>query len=293
MCIRDSTRPTVWDAYEQYQSILKTVEIPLSTDRLVHTWKGEWSHFNNGPSGTFGTYSTDDRHYTYIPNGTTRMDVVFEVVQRTLENGDIGQHSLTIDVGENGENDAGTGIRNGDVVSYSLDIDESQWNQFAEFDVIGNGITLLPITSIDDEFYEPLFAYTVSAALIIDISSPVVVEVVQRPDGYTDLDPSTPSEMYDQSYSGNLLMLRGVYDESEISMYEENIFSQTESSVLLYVLITILVLFTSGATALFVARYSNSEDEEYEYIDSDDLEAEGAALEADLVSVGALSASDD
>ena len=88
-------------------------------------------------------------------------------------------------------------------------------------------------------------------------------------------------------------MLRDVYDESEISMYEENIFSQTESSVLLYVLITILVLFTSGATALFVSRYSNSEDEEYEYIDSDDLEAEGAALEADLVSVGALSASDD
>tara|TARA_B100000575_G_C22877651_1_gene511633 strand:- start:61 stop:726 length:666 start_codon:yes stop_codon:yes gene_type:complete len=221
------------------------------------------------------------------------MDVVFEVVQRTLEHGDIGQHSLTIDVGENGENDAGTGIRNGDVVSYSLDIDESQWNQFAEFDVIGNGITLLPITSIDDEFYEPLFAYTVSAALIIDISSPVVVEVVQRPDGYTDLDPTTPSEMYDQSYSGNLLMLRGVYDESEISMYEDKIFSQTESSVLLYVLITILVLFTSGATALFVSRYSNSDDEEYEYIDSNDLEEEGAALEADLVSVGALIAGDD
>ena len=289
----DDNRPTVWDAYEQYQGIMKTVEIPLSTDRLVHTWKGEWSHFNNGPSGTFGTYSTDDRHYTYIPNGTTRMDVVFEVVQRTLEHGDIGQHSLTIDVGENGENDAGTGIRNGDVVSYSLDIDESQWNQFAEFDVIGNGITLLPITSIDDEFYEPLFAYTVSAALTIDISSPVVVEVVQRPDGYTDLDPTTPSEMYDQSYSGNLLMLRGVYDESEISMYEEKILSQTESSILLYLLITILVLFTSGATALFVSRFSNSDNEEYEYIDSDDLEAEGAALEADLVSVGALSAGDD
>ena len=129
--------------------------------------------------------------------------------------------------------------------------------------------------------------------MIIDISSPVVVEVVQRPDGYTDLDPTTPSEMYDQSFSGNLLMLRGVYDESEISMYEEKIFSQTESSVLLYVLITILVLFTSGATALFVSRYSNSDDEEYEYIDSNDLEEEGAALEADLVSVGALIAGDD
>ena len=76
-------------------------------------------------------------------------------------------------------------------------------------------------------------------------------------------------------------------------MYEEKILSQTESSILLYLLITILVLFTSGATALFVSRFSNSDNEEYEYIDSDDLEAEGAALEADLVSVGALSAGDD
>ena len=98
--------------------------------------------------------------------------------------------------------------------------------------------------------------------------------------------------MYDQSYSGNLLMLRGVYDESAISMYEENILSQTESSVFLYIVITMLVLFTSGATALFISRYSNPPDEEYEYIGSDDLEAEGAALEADLVSVGALSAGD-
>ncbi|MBA45467.1 MAG: hypothetical protein CMB31_02630 [Euryarchaeota archaeon] len=289
----DDNRPTVWDAYEQYQNIMKTVEIPLSTDRLVHTWKGEWSHFNNGPSGTFGTYSTDDRHYTYIPNGTTRLDVVFEVVQRTLENGDIGQHSLTIDIGENGENDAGTGNRNGDVVSYSIDIDESQWNQFAEFDVIGNGITLIPITSIDDEFYEPLFAYTVSASLTIDVSSPVVVEVIQRPDGYTDLDPTTPSEMYDPANSGNLKMIRGVYDESEISLYEETILSETESSIFLYLFITILVIFTSGATALFVTRYANPSDDDFDYIDSNDLEAEGAVLEADLVSVGALSAGDD
>ena len=291
----DDTRPTVWDAYEQYNGIMKTIEIPLSTDRLIHTWKGEWSHFNNGPSGTFGTYSTDDRHYTYIPNGTTRMDVVFEVVQRTLEHGDIGQHSLTIDIGEDGENDAGTGNRNGDVVTYSLDIDESQWNQFAEFDVVGNGVTLMPITSIDDEFYEPLFAYTVSVSLTIDISEPIVVEVVQRPDGYTDLDPNTPSEMYDSANNGNLRMIRDVYDESEISMYEETILSEVESSILLYLFIALLVLFTSGATALFVTRYANlkNDEDELDYVDSEDLESEGAILEADLVSVGALRAGDD
>ena len=37
----DDTRPTVWDAYEQYQGILKTVNTIIYR-RLVHTWKGEW-----------------------------------------------------------------------------------------------------------------------------------------------------------------------------------------------------------------------------------------------------------
>lgn len=289
----DDYRPTVWDAYDQYNGIMKTIEIPLSTDRLVHSWKGEWSHFNNGPAGTFGTYSTDDRHYTYIPNGTNRMDVVFEVVQRTIEHGDIGQHSLTIDIGENGENDAGTGNRNGDVVTYSLDIDESQWNQFAEFDVVGNGVTLMPITSIDDEFYEPLFAYTVSASLTLDISEPVVVEVIQRPDGYTDLDPTTPSEMYDMNNDGNLRMIRNVYDESEISMFEESTAVDVKSSFMSYIFIALLVIFTSATTALYVSRYGILNDDENEYDDEVDLEAEGAVLEADLVSVGALRAGDD
>ena len=69
--------------------------------------------------------------------------------------------------------------------------------------------------------------------------------------------------------------------------------SETESSILLYLFITILVIFTSGATALFVTRYANPSDDDFDYIDSNDLEAEGAVLEADLVSVGALSAGDD
>jgi len=63
----------------------------------------------------------------------------------------------------------------------------------------------------------------------------------------------------------------------------------------LYLFIALLVLFTSGATALFVTRYANLKnyEDELDYVDSVDLETEGAILEADLVSVGALSAGDD
>ena len=92
-----------------------------------------------------------------FPMGPYRWMLLLQLVQRNLEHGEFGQHSLTIDVGETGENDAGQGDRNGDIVRYEVEIDESQWNTYAEFDVVGNGVTLLPITSIDDEFYEPLF----------------------------------------------------------------------------------------------------------------------------------------
>ena len=45
------------------------------------------------------------------------------------------------------------------------------------------------------------------------MSLPVLVEVVQRLDGYTDLDPGPPSESYDPNHDGNLRMIRTVYDE--------------------------------------------------------------------------------
>ena len=287
----DDMRPTVWDAYDQYENLMQDSIIELSTDRLSHDWKGEWSHFNNGPTSTFGTYATDDRHYVYIPNGTLQMDVTFAVVQRNLEHGEFGQHSLTIDVGETGENDAGQGDRNGDIVRYEVEIDESQWNTYAEFDVIGNGVTLLPITSIDDEFYEPLFAYTVSCSLTLDVSSPVLVEVVQRLDGYTDLDPGTPSESYDPSYDGNLRMVRAVYDEGnilELGDTPEEVSSSGFSDLLLRIFAVVILL---GLVAFWTVRRRDFE-MNHQLIDHADLEAEGAVLEADLVSVGALKADD-
>lgn len=287
----DDMRPTVWDAYDQYENIMQDTIIELSTDRLSHDWKGEWSHFNNGPTSTFGTYATDDRHYVYIPNGTVMMDVTFAVVQRNLEHGEFGQHSLTIDVGETGDNDAGQGDRNGDIVRYEVEIDESQWNTYAEFDVVGNGITLLPITSIDDEFYEPLFAYTVSCSLTLDVSTPVLVEVVQRLDGYTDLDPGTPSESYDPINDGNLRMIRAVYDEArvlELDDTPEETSSTGFSGLLLRIFAVVILL---GVVAFWTIRRREVGMIPV-LIDHADLEAEGAALEADLVSVGALRADD-
>ena len=73
----DHPSATVWDALDHYEDVMDIRSIPLKTDQLRHAWKGEWSHFNNGPTSTFGTFSTDDRHYVWVPNGTFEMQISF------------------------------------------------------------------------------------------------------------------------------------------------------------------------------------------------------------------------
>ena len=95
-------------------------EIPLETDQLRHAWKGEWSHFNNGPTSTFGTYATDDRHYVWIPNGTTEMQVAFTSLEWNTDNAQIAQIRPNIDLGEDGNDDAvGQGTKTGDTCTSS------------------------------------------------------------------------------------------------------------------------------------------------------------------------------
>jgi len=47
------------------------------------------------------------------------------------------------------------------------------------------------------------------------------VDVPLRYDGYSDLDPAQPSDLYDPESAFDLLMVRPVYDESLIPDYED------------------------------------------------------------------------
>jgi len=241
------TNATVWDALEQYENLMQVKKIQLQTDRLSHSWKGEWSHWNNGPSGTFGTYTTDDRHFVWIPNGTSNLEATFTIVQRNIEAGLIGQHSMTIDIGETGDNDAGQGQREGDTVYYSIEVEESMWNSWAEFDIVGNGITLLPFNEPDDEFYEPLFAYTVDVALTFDLSQDWEIEIPERPDFYSDLDPAPASSFNPDG--GRIIMIRNVYDESAIIPLnaEPPITILSDISMVTVLTLTVVLLSLLGA----------------------------------------------
>ena len=113
---------------------------------------------------------------------------------------------LSIDLGEDGSNDAqGAGVRQSDSWYYDLEIDDSAWGKWAEFDISGQAITLFGFIE-DIEFFESRVPYTVDVMLTLDLSESVDIQFEQRPDFYTDLNPTTPSEMYDDSMDGMLTL---------------------------------------------------------------------------------------
>ena len=144
----DYPEATVWDAYKYYEDVMDTRGLTLSTDQLKHAWKGEWSHFNNGPTSTFGTYATDDRHYVWVPNGTYEMQIAFSSLDWDTDTAQIAQIRPNVDLGSDGSDDAqGQGALVGDTVYIVLDVQPEHWNKWTEFDVTGTAISL-PITGV-------------------------------------------------------------------------------------------------------------------------------------------------
>ena len=255
----DYPQATVWDAFRHYEGIMDTREIPLKTDQLRHAWKGEWSHFNNGPTSTFGTYSTDDRHYVWVPNGTVEMQISFSSLDWDTDTAQIAQIRPNVDLGSDGSDDAqGQGTIVGDTIYISLDVAPEHWNAWTEFDVTGTAISL-PITGIltGSEFMEPRVPYTFDVLLTLDVSEERIFEVPIRLDGYSDLDPAPPSDFYDSSTAIDLLMIRPVYDEALIPMYDTDVAVQGETSTSLIVLLgvfSLVILAIVGIVSLWM-RY--------------------------------------
>ncbi len=260
----DNPEATVWDAFDHYQDIMDTRKIPLRTDQLRHAWKGEWSHFNNGPTSTFGTYSTDDRHYVWIPNGTFEMQVSFSSLGWDTNTAQAAQIRPNVDLGSDGNDDAqGQGTVVGDTIFIQLDVNQEHWGKWTEFDVTGTAISL-PFNSIlsGSEFMEPRVPYTVDVLLTLDVSSEIIVEVPIRNDGYSDLDPAPPSDLYDPSTANDLIMLRPVYDESLVPEYQRKIGLLSGSGLgaltLVAILTSLLLILGGVGTFIFLGRKPKS-----------------------------------
>ncbi len=240
----DNPEITVWDAYDHYEEIMETSPITLKTDQLRHAWKGEWSHFNNGPTSTFGTYATEDRHYMWVPNGTYEMQISFSSLDWDTDTAQIAQIRPNVDLGSDGDDDAqGQGTLVGDTIYIVLEVNSEHWEKWTEFDVTGNAISL-PITSVitGSEFMEPRVPYTFDVLLTIDLSEDRFVEVPLRFDGYSDLDPAVPSDFYDQEEASELVMIRPVYDQSKIPSFlvETESYSDKSSGITAFMAISVL-----------------------------------------------------
>jgi len=212
--IVDHPEYNVWDAYEIYENMMVDATIPVNTDRVRHSWKGDWNHFNNGATGA--VYYTEDAHYVWIPNGTSRLEATFTATEFDSDTAQAGALQLSIDLAEDGSNDAqGVGIRQSDSWYYDLDVDESAWGQWAEFDISGQAVTVFGFIE-DIEFFESRIPYTVDVMLTLDLSQPVDIQFDQRPDFYSDLNPTTPSDMYDASMDGMLTFTKPAYDQEGV-----------------------------------------------------------------------------
>ncbi len=270
----DHPEATVWDAFDHYEGIMDIRGIELQTDQLRHAWKGEWSHFNNGPTSTFGTYATDDRHYVWVPNGTTEMQVSFSSLDWDTDTAQVAQIRPNVDLGSDGSDDAqGQGTIVGDTIYISLEVSPEYWNTWTEFDVTGTAISL-PITGImtGSEFVEPRVPYTYDVLLTLDVTEERVFDVPLRTDGYSDLDPATPSDFYDPDDAKNLVMVRPVYDESLIPSYTQEQKSTSKSSSSLQLIMGIgatLLLIGLGVSAVWL-RNNRSELLEAEMVGEQD-----------------------
>lgn len=227
--IVDHPEVTLFDALDRMAPVRQDVEVALDTDRLRHSWKGDWTHMNNGPVGTTGQFSTDDSHFMWVPEGATELEVRFSSTPYNTGRMQVGALQLTIDLGEDGSNDAqGVGDFSEDTWTYLLPVDSEHWNTWAEFDVVGNAVGAGVVD--DQEFWEPMAAYSVDAVLTFDLSERRFVSIEQKPDYYSDLDPAPPSPEYDSAMQGQLVVLRGAYDASQVAPWVPQRGGDTEAS---------------------------------------------------------------
>ena len=252
----DHPEATVWDAYEHYEDIMDTRGLSLKTDQLRHAWKGEWSHFNNGPTSTFGTYATDDRHYVWVPNGTYEMQIAFSSLDWDTDTAQVAQIRPNVDLGSDGNDDAqGQGTLVGDTIYIVLEVTPEHWGEWTEFDVTGTAISL-PITGVltGSEFMEPRVPYTFDVLLTLDVSEERIFEVPLRFDGYSDLDPAHPSDFYDPDTAFDLVMVRPVYDETQIPAYnaDNTTIIEKASSSILFIGLLVFTLLAIGVTSFWL-----------------------------------------
>ena len=129
-----------------------------------------------------------------------------------------------------------------------------------------------------------VFGPTVDVMLTMDLSQPVDIQFEQRPDFYSDLNPTTPSDDYEDDMDGMLTFTRSAYDQATVvSLIQpkemggetdsDGFFSSLGSLIADHpfaVIFSLLMLLGAAGTAGYAVRLQTEED------------AEDAIIEAEL-----------
>ena len=160
------------------------------------------------------------------------------------------------------------------------------WAQWAHFDVSGTAVTLWGFLG-DIEFFESRVPYTVDVMLTLDLSQPVDIQFEQRPDFYSDLNPTTPSDDYENNMDGMLTSPVPAYDQATVvsliapkETVEETgrtgFFSSLGGVIADHpfaVIISLLMLIGAAGTVGYTVRLQTEEDaEEAVLLDADEGE---------------------
>ena len=112
--------------------------------------------------------------------------------------------------------------------------------------------------------------------LTMDLSQPVDIQFEQRPDFYSDLNPTTPSDEYENDMDGMLTFTRSAYDQATVVSLitpkstdaesdSEGFFSSLGGVIADHpfaVIITLLMLIGAAGTAGYTVRLQTEEDVE-------------------------------
>ena len=137
-------------------------------------------------------------------------------------------------------------------------------------------MTLWSFITGDIEFFESRIPYTVDVMLTMDLSQPVDIQFEQRPDFYSDLNPTTPSDDYEDDMDGMLTFTRSAYDQATVvsliqpkdmgsETASEGFFSSLGSLITDHpfaVILSLLMFIGAAGTAGYAVRLRTEEDVE-------------------------------
>ncbi|MCK4614751.1 MAG: S8 family serine peptidase [Thermoplasmata archaeon] len=208
----DNPNASVFDACGIYRKTMLEKYVSAPTNVLKTDWTGDWAHFEaQALDPSVGTYSTNNTRFVYVPEETKEIELTLSYAEYETER--MQWVDLYLALSLDGGNDfdpltpesVNEGVKHY-VLRKGSDFSESDTGKLWAFRTEGTGIGI----KVNDEFFEPIAAFTVSMREILELSNESVTVDFQMARSFVaTLEFGTPTP----DYSGGMVtMMRYVYE---------------------------------------------------------------------------------